>query len=168
MYNITIEPIKKGEKEILRNLLEKYDYEFSQYNEMDINDIGLYGYDYLDCYWTEEKRFSFFIRVDGKLAGFAMINDYPTMKMELDYYMSEFFILYKYRKQGIGKYAVKYLFGKFKRKWQLIYHPKNEISKVFWNNVINEYTDGKFEIITNSEEARFEDGVIRHVLIFDT
>ena len=60
-------PVSKDEKEILRNLMEKYDYEFSQYVDLDVNPLGLYGYDYFDCYWTEDTRHPFFIKADGKL-----------------------------------------------------------------------------------------------------
>jgi len=34
--------------------------------------------------------------------------------------------------------------NKFKGKWQLKYHPKNEISKIFWTKTISEFTNGKF------------------------
>jgi predicted acetyltransferase len=117
--DIIIEPVKKEEKEILKNLLEKYNYEFSQYNGLDINNFGLYGHDYLDNYWTENNRFPFFIKVNSKLAGFVMINNYLEIKVETNYTMSEFFIMYKYRRQGIGKYVVDYVLNKFKGKWQL-------------------------------------------------
>ncbi|MGN0479267.1 MAG: GNAT family N-acetyltransferase, partial [Hominenteromicrobium sp.] len=69
-------PVLKEEKEILRNLMEKYDYEFSQYDNRDVNTLGLFGYDYFDCYWTEEGRYPFFIKADGKLAGFVMVGNY--------------------------------------------------------------------------------------------
>ena len=166
--NILNEPILKDEKEILRNLLEKYNYEFSQYDDLDVNDLGLYGYGYLDNYWTEENRFPFFIRVDNKLAGFAMVNDYPEIKLDTNYSMSEFFVMYKYRRHGIGKYTVKYLLDKFKGKWQLKFHPKNNVSKNFWLNTIEEYTQGKYELIKNNPEAIYEDGIIGYVLMFDT
>jgi len=166
--NITIELVKKDEKEILRNLLEKYNYEFSQYTDTDVNNIGLYGYDYFDNYWTENNRFPFFIKVNNKLAGFIMINDYPEIKIETNYSLSEFFVMYKYRRLGIGKYVVNYIFDKFKGKWQLKYHPKNEISKIFWTKTIEEYTKGKYELITNNTEALYEDGTIGHILIFET
>ncbi len=39
---------------------------------------GLYDYMYLDHYWTEEGRHPFFIRVDGKLAGFALVREIGT------------------------------------------------------------------------------------------
>ena len=166
--DIKIELVKKEEKEILRNLMEKYRYEFSQYDDLDTNNLGLYGYDYLDNYWTEENRFPYFIKVNNKLAGFVMINDYPEVKMDTNYSISEFFIIYKYRRQGIGKYAVEYVLNKFKGKWQLKYHPKNEISKIFWTKTISEYTNGKYELISNNQKAKYEDGTIGHVLIFET
>ena len=168
--NILIELVKKEEKEILKNLLEKYGYEFSQYNNLDINNLGLYGYDYLDCYWYEKNRFPFFVKVNNKLAGFIMVNDYPELKrMPLDYAISEFFILFKYRRNGIGKYCVKYILDKFKGKWQLKYHPKNEISKKFWIKTIDEYTSGKYEIIENDPDpdVLYEDGTIGHIMVFE-
>jgi len=167
--DIKIELVKKEEKEILRNLLEKYGYEFSQYNNLDVNDLGLYGYDYLDCYWYDNNRFPYFIKVNNKLAGFIMVNDYPeTNKCELNYAISEFFVLYKYRRNGIGRYCVKYILDKYKGKWQLKFHPKNEVSKNFWFKTIEEYTNGKYEIIKDDPETVYEDGTIGYVLIFES
>lgn len=59
------------DKEILRNLLEKYQYKFSQWDNRDVNRLGLYGHDYLDNYWTEPNRWAFFILSGSRLAGFA-------------------------------------------------------------------------------------------------
>jgi len=168
IMDISIELVKKEEKEILRNLLEKYLYEFSQYDNYDINNLGLYGYSYLDYYWTEKNRFPYFVKVDHKLAGFIMISDYPDVEIETDYTISEFFIMYKYRRCGIGKYVVKYVLDTYKGKWQLQYHPKNEISQRFWTKTIDEYTKGKYEIIKDIPEAAYEDGTIGHILIFES
>ena len=35
---------KKEDRDIMMNLLEKYLYEFSQWEKTDVNDNGLYGY----------------------------------------------------------------------------------------------------------------------------
>ena len=51
--NFELTPIKEYEKEILRNLMEKYDYEFTQYTHEDVNPLGLYGYSWLDAYWRD-------------------------------------------------------------------------------------------------------------------
>lgn len=98
--------VKLEEKSILSNLLEKYLYEFSRWTNEDIREDGLYGYQYLDCYWTEANRFPYFVKVDGKIAGFILVNDYPEVpNLETDFCMSEFFILLKYRKKGYGREA---------------------------------------------------------------
>ncbi len=165
---ITIEPVEKDEKEILRNLLEKYKYEFSQYDDTDVNNLGLYGYEYVDNYWTEENRYPFFIKVDGKLAGFIMVNDYPEVEIETNYSMSEFFVMYKYRGYGVGKYAAKYIFDKLRGKWQLKIHPKNSISEKFWIKIIDEYTKGNYTLIRNAPEAMCDGGATGHVMVFDT
>ncbi|MDR0322426.1 MAG: GNAT family N-acetyltransferase [Treponema sp.] len=167
MY-ITIEPIQKEEKEILKNLLEKYNYEFSQYDDIDVNNLGLFGYDYLDSYWTEENRYPFFIKVDGKLAGFVLINDHPEIKIETNYSVAEFFVVYKYRKHGVGKYAAKYILNKFKGKWQVKVHPKNKISEHFWRKIIDEYTNGNYEFTENVPTAVCVGGALGHVFVFET
>jgi predicted acetyltransferase len=166
--NITIEQIKIDEKEILKNLLEKYNYEFSQYDNRDVNKLGLYGYDYLDHYWVENNRDAYFINIDNNLAGFIMVNDYPEINIKTNYTMSEFFVMYKYRRLGIGKYVVNHILNKYKGKWQLKYHPRNIVSENFWINIINEYTKGKYKIIKDNPEARYEDGTIGTIIIFET
>jgi predicted acetyltransferase len=102
--------------------MEKYDYEFSQYENIDVNDIGLYGYNYIDHYWTEENRYAFFIKINGKLAGFIMVNNIDETEMKTNFSMAEFFIMYKYKRLGIGAYAVKNIFEKFKGKWKIPMH----------------------------------------------
>ena len=161
-------PVQKGDKEILRNLLEKYNYEFSQYDNLDVNDLGLYGYDWLDCYWTEENRWAFFFKVDGKLAGFAMVNDYPETGKKTDYGMAEFFVMYKYRKQGIGKQAAFALFDRFQGTWQLKRHPKNIPSVHFWDRVVAEYTNGEFRLEHGRGDVAYDDGTPGDVFYFST
>ena len=102
----TLRKAELEDREILANLIEKYEYEFSQYNNKDVNKFGLYGYKYLDYYWTEPNRWAYFIEVDEKLAGFVMVNDYPESEdRRTDFVISEFFIMHKYRRKGIGKKA---------------------------------------------------------------
>lgn len=165
---IDIIPVTYAEKEILRNLLEKYQYEFSQYDERDVDDLGLFGYGYLDHYWVEDNRFPFFIKVQGKLAGFALVNDYPEVMQNTQYTMSEFFILYKYRHMGIGRYAASYLFNKFKGRWQLKRHPENAASVAFWDNVVSDYTNGQYQLIEACPGADYDDGTFGDVFLFDT
>ena len=166
--DISVLPVSADEKEILRNLLELYSYDCSGFDNSDVNDLGLYGYKYLDHYWTEADRYAYFIRVEGKLAGFIMVDAYKYyMDADTKYAVSEFFILQKYRRKGAGRYAVKYIMNKFGGKWQLGYNPNNNAGKKFWNSVIREITGGKFETVSNSQTHRYEDGMYSEVLVFD-
>ena len=166
--NIEIVPVGIDDKEILRNLLEKYNYEFSQYDQRDVNGLGLYGYMYLDNYWNEDNRWAFFIRVDGNLAGFAMVNDFPEAQEETDYSLAEFFIMYKYRRCGVGKYAAKKVFSMFKGKWQLKRHPKNIGSVHFWDAVVNEYTGGNYRLVKFYPGSEYADGTLGDIFFFET
>ena len=168
MMLIEILPVAVYEKEILRNLLEKYAYEFSQYDNRDVGPLGLYGYPYLDHYWVEKNRFPFFIKVDGNLAGFFMVNDYPEIPRETDYTMAEFFVMHKYRRMGVGKYAAFWAFNRFRGRWQLKRHPKNTASVHFWNGVISQYTHRQYELIASCPGEPYDDGTLADVFLFQT
>lgn len=157
------------DREILVNLLEKYDYEFSQYDNRDVNCLGLYGYQYLDYYWAESNRWAYFIMVGGKLAGFVMVNDLPEAEgTETDFQIAEFFVMHKYRRLGIGKQAFFQVLGKHKGKWQLRRHPRNMASVHFWDNAIHEYTAGKYELIKSHPQCGYNDGTLGDVFFFES
>lgn len=164
--NVELKIVTEDEKEILRNLLEKYDYEFTQWDKRDVNPLGLYGYSYLDYYWTEENRYAYFIKVDGKLAGFVMINDYPEAKEPTDYSLAEFFVMYKYRRLGIGKIAAFQIFDMFHGKWQLKIHPHNIPSVHFWNQIVSRYTNDKYRLVKGYPGSEYDDGTPGDMFFF--
>lgn len=157
------------DKEVLYNLLEKYLYEFSQWEKTDVNENGLYNYEWLDYYFTEEKRYPYLIKIDDKLAGFVLISDYPEVPEETtDYCLSEFFIMHKYRRKGYGRRVVFQILDKHHGRWQLKCHPHNLASVRFWNSVINEYTKGKYKLIESYPNCQvdYDDGTPANVFFF--
>ncbi|NLA47585.1 MAG: GNAT family N-acetyltransferase [Firmicutes bacterium] len=166
---VELKQVNIDEKEILGNLLEKYSYEFSQWDKRDVNKLGLYGYQYLDYYWTEDKRWAYFILVDDKLAGFAMVVNLPEVDdRENDFQMAEFFVLHKYRRSGVGRQAFFKVLDMHKGKWQLKRHPANIASVLFWDKVINEYTNGRFELIKAYPGTEYDDGTLGDVFFFES
>ena len=150
---IVLIEVKESEKSVLRQLLELYSYDFSEFDGADINEHGYFGYTYLDHYWTEDPRHPFFIRVSGKLAGFVLISDFSyVLKTSEVRSVTEFFVMRKYRRKGIGKSAAVQVFDKFPGTWEVIQHQNNEPSKIFWEEVISEYTGGNFR----KEKAKVE------------
>ena len=167
--NVELVEVNETEKSVLRQIMELYAYDFSEFDGADVNEHGLYGYTYFDYYWTEESRHPFFIRVDGKLAGFVLINEYCyVVKEPGTKSIAEFFVMRKYRRKGIGKTVAFQIFDRFPGKWEVIQHGENEPSKIFWEEIIREYTRGKYKqtdaktewwegralIFDSSEEAR--------------
>ena len=165
---VRLRAVDLEEEEILANLLEKYDYEFSQYTSKDVNDRGLYGYEYLDYYWLEEERWAYFIEVDDQLAGFVMINNFSEVEdRDTDFSVAEFFVMYKYRRTGVGKRAFFLAANLHKGKWQLKRHPGNLPSVYFWDAVINEYTNGNYELVKSYPNTEYDDGTLGDIFFFD-
>ncbi len=137
--------VQEEEKSVLRNLMELYAYDFSEFDDADVNAHGLYGYTYFDYYWTEDGRVPFFVKVDGKLTGFVLVNEYCYLVKESGTKsIGEFFVMRKYRRKGIGKTVAQMVFDKFPGKWEIIQHGENEPSKIFWEEVIRAYTNGNY------------------------
>ena len=54
--NIEIHQAALEDKTILRHLMELYAYDFSEFDQCDVDAHGLFGYNRLDHYWTEPGR----------------------------------------------------------------------------------------------------------------
>ena len=152
------------EKETLRNLLEKYNYEFSQYDLIPFNEEGLYGYRYLDSYFTQPDRAAWFIRADRHLAGFVLVNRHPDCGRPLDWAVAEFFVAYPYRRRGVGSAAMAEVFSRYPGHWQIMYHPKNPGSAAFWQNAAEKAASGPVEAVTGDQP--YKDGSPGQVLCF--
>ena len=135
---IDIQPARYAEKYLLQRMLELYAYDCSKFENADLNEFGEYGYRYLDLYWIESKRLPFILRVDTKLAGFALINGFAYTE-NVDRTIAEFFVLKKYRNQGIGKKLAFHLFDKFPGKWEIRTLKENSVAKTFWGTIIKQY-----------------------------
>lgn len=162
--NITIKRVNPNEKDTLANLLEKYNYEFSQYDKRQFDNNGLFGYKYLNNYFMEESRYAYFIYVDETLAGFALINKYKECERPIDWSIAEFFVSYNFRRQGVATEAVRQIFDIHKGWWHIKYHKKNIASVILWNKIAKMYFND-YELCIGDEP--FDDGTEASVLFFE-
>lgn len=162
--NVELKQVTEKEKPTLENLLEKYNYEFSQYNKQKFGNNGLFGYEYLPNYFTDNDRFAYFIMAENELAGFALINKHHECDRPIDWSMAEFFVAYNFRRRGVAAKAIDIIFTKHKGWWHIKYHKDNEASVALWNNTAKKYSDGSYELITGIEP--FDDGTESQVLFF--
>ena len=141
------------QKPVFERLYQLYLYDFSEFEGSDVNRDGLFEYKYLDYYWTEPDRFPFLIYVDDKIAGFVFVNSHSYLHEQGESkVIAEFFVMRKYRKQGIGKTVAFRIFDRFPGKWEVQQTTTNVAAQRFWRSVIDEYTSGNFtETILDNE-----------------
>jgi predicted acetyltransferase len=158
---IEISPAGYQELTTLRNLFELYSHDFSEIDGADVDESGLYGYNFLDLYWTDPNRFPFLIRVDGRLAGFVLVRKdsyFPEIEASgsgLSWLIAEFFVMRKYRRMGIGKLAARELFDRFPGRWEVAQIEGNDAALLFWRKVIGEYTGGQYsEVVLHNDRWR--------------
>lgn len=143
--DIVICPAAIEQKPVLAQLMELYMYDFSEFSGEDVSECGYYGYKYMDNYWTEAGRMPLLIRVDGKLAGFALVracSEYSDMPVP--HCIGEFFVMKKYRRRGVGRTAACRVFDMFPGNWEVSQWKNNLPAQRFWRRVISEYTGGEF------------------------
>ncbi len=164
---VTLKIVEQKERDILFNPLEKYFYEFSQYDGGKFGNQGVFGYKYIDNYFTEKSRYAYFIMVDDELAGFALLNNRPEIDTNklIEYSIAEFFVAYNFRRQGVATKAVDLLFEKHKGYYHIKYHKKNLASDALWKKIADKYSKGKYETFVGDES--FRDGTESAVLRFE-
>ena len=107
--------------------------------------------------WLAEDGDHPLIIVDaGGRVGFALVNQAPSPHLQpgMDFRMSEFFVLRKYRGRGVGRRAVFALFDRFRGKWEISELPRNTIAIAFWRRVIGEYGGGGHEETSDEQGVR--------------
>jgi predicted acetyltransferase len=140
---IAVDPAPVTEKRVIERLLEFYIYDFSEFMGWNVDRRGRFGYRYLDHYWTEDNRFPFLVRVDGAIAGFALVTVLDEDGAPVTH-MSEFFVMRRYRRHGVGRIVAATLFDRFPGQWHIQQILANVPAQVFWRSVIGSYTDGDY------------------------
>ena len=149
--DVEMQRVALDEKPVLANLLQLYLHDHSEFDGYSIGEDGLYFYRYFDHYWIEEGRHAFLIRVDGEIAGFAMIRD--ATNTGDTHSIAEFLVLRKFRRRGVGTEVVKRVFDSFPGRWKVQQQPFNLSAQAFWRRVISDYTGGDY-----TESTVFYDG----------
>ena len=129
-----------GHRAAVTNLNQLYLYDFVEFADDDVNREGLYTSSYLDAYWSDEDRHPFLICVDDALAGFALVR----RDAEGGHSIAEFFVMRKYRRNGIGERAAAEAYARFPGRWTVHQMASNPGAQAFWRKTIGRYTGGRF------------------------
>ena len=136
----------RSEREVVSRLLELNAYEFSRVDGRSIGADGCYGYRYTDAYWSEPTRVPYLIRADGELAGLALVSGVGAVL-----HVSEFLVLPKFRRAGVGTEAARQVFAAHPGPWQVRQIAGHEQATQFWQRAIpatfTEDVDGDGSVI---------------------
>ena len=126
---------------IVRNMAPLYVHDtflFSVYNELLPNEHGVlaigdtrdllkslpHGY---DAWWKRPGvLFPLLIRVDGRPAGFCVVESPRHDPDGADHYLSAFFLFRPYRRGDVGKLALRQVFDRFSGQWEIAVHAEDE------------------------------------------
>ncbi len=134
--------------------MQLYLYDIATIDEWDLGDDGLFGnLETIERFWsaTDERR-SFLIRVDGKLAGFVLIRRGSYFGDLEARELSEFFVLRRYRRRGVGERPARMVFETFPGRWEVRELGANVEAHAFWRTIIGRFTGGAFEEIAHANE----------------
>lgn len=142
--HLEVLPALPGELPILANLLELYAHDFSEFHELEMGADGRFGYRDLALYWSEPDRHAFLLRVDGKLAGFALVRRVLGASIkEAVWDMAEFFVVRGQRRRGIGVGAAHEVWRRFPGRWQVRVMEANHAGSLFWQRAIAAFASEK-------------------------
>ncbi len=129
--------IKLEERHILENLFSYYVYDMSEYMKWNPDQDGTFaGYDTskFDLYWQQDDHIPYFIKVNNELAGFVLIRRYPSDSTLYD--IAQFFVLRKFKGQGVGKDVLAQVVNAFPGRWQVRVLLENTGALSFWKSAV--------------------------------
>ncbi len=124
--------------------------------------LGEFGHrepDLLARWFADDRAHPLLILKSDTPAGFALVVrpvNIASGKPTIDYRMSEFFVLAKYRRLGIGRDAAQLILNRFSGQWEVTEYLRNAGAVRFWRSVIATYTRGQYT-------ERITDGEVRQV-----
>ena len=137
--------------ENIKPLYEQYSFHMSQFFQTeDSHSWRDKAYSYLNLYKTAQDRSMHLISKNGKAIGFALVNHHFRF-VASGYAIAEFYICREYQKQGYGRKLAGAVFSNYLGQWEVAVAAKNASAHVFWESVISDYTQGRYEVRNNDE-----------------
>lgn len=136
-----IDSASPAERTVLENLVQLYIHDFSELFTGTprgyLSDDGRYAVDIpLADWWQAPDHVPLLLRCHGRLAGFALLNAASHSGGAVDRNMSEFFVVRKYRRQGLSLAAAQAIFSRYPGRWEAAVMRKNTGARAFWQRAI--------------------------------
>ena len=130
-----------AEREALEQLSQLYVYDFIELlapaRRPHLADDGRFPpLPELDEYWTDPDRSVWFLRTEGILCGFALLNKHSHSGEPVDFNVGEYFVARPYRRSGVGTWGIVQLLNDHPGSWEIAVSARNLPAQVFWPRAI--------------------------------
>lgn len=151
--SVILEPIAHDHADVLHRLFQLYAHDFSEHMAIVMREDGLFDVQIDERWWTSPNHHPFFVRVDGRLSGFALAergsritNDARVMDV------AEFFVVRGIRRRSVGARAARALFERFPGPWEVRVRKSNADALPFWTRVIRAAAGREVASLAHHEE----------------
>ncbi len=133
-----IEPVPAAKKEVFRRNFQVYLQEHSAFTGKQPVD-GVFEYPWFDLYWREPSlRWPFWARAGDDVAALAFVR---LEEEDGCYEMAEFFVVDRYRRQGLGGRFARDIILRFEGPWKVNQARAYAGATAFWRSVIGGIAD---------------------------
>jgi predicted acetyltransferase len=141
MPDVELVPVERQEAAVLGNLFELYAHDFSELVPLEVGDDGRFGAAEAGAWRDDPSSTALFIRADGKLAGFAILQRGSRVTNAPEVMdVAEFFVLRRWRRLGVGTRAAHALFRRHAGTWEVRVRESNAAALRFWSRAIGAVT----------------------------
>jgi predicted acetyltransferase len=142
---VTLHEATTADLAVVKNLVPYYIYDMSEHMGWPCTAEGRFdGCDDLGSYWNSPRRHAFVLRSEGEVAGFVLILA-ENQEQDVDFSVTDFFVLRKFRRHGVGRRIAHELFERFPGRWKVEQFARNTPAVAFWSRIIDEYSSGRYE-----------------------
>jgi len=146
-HAVSLSKALASDRGLLENLAQFYAYDFSEVLPMHVAADGRFAEVDLGAWWVDSWRHPFLVRVGESIAGFALIATRSKITGESGTTdMTEFFVMRRFRRSGVGRAAAVLAFDLFPGRWEVRQRTENPGATAFWRRAIEAYAkDGYSE-----------------------
>jgi predicted acetyltransferase len=150
---IELKRVESTDRIKLDNLMQFYIYDFSEFLPIDLDEQASFKNEILDGYFVDPDKDAFLVLVDGLPAGFALVSAEIVLQQNRGGRgIKEFFIVKRYRRHGVGKTVATAIFSMYPGKWEVRVVRTNLPARVFWEKVISEYSEERYNCEERNDE----------------
>lgn len=133
---------------VVDNLMQLYAHDFSEFHRVELDPDGRFNYGPLQLYWSDPDRHPFLVKMDGRLAGFVLVQ-----RNETAWDMVEFFVLRGCRRRGAGTAIAHEIWKRFPGMWEVRVMQANRAALPFWERAISAFTGRRIQPINIAKDG---------------